>query len=485
MSNHSEAAQYPNTQTETLQTAPKTKVLLISHDIIGKIMAGPGIRYLQLARVLSQSVDLILAVRQQGDDVEPMAAARSQQAEFGLKIHQYRRDDWASIQAVAEWADVLIMPTDSANEFPQLAALDAALVIDGYDPLMAEWLALDQTPQIEQRLAGWQQRMSQLFDQYLVGDFYICASERQRLWWLGQLEVSGRLNSLNFQADPSLRQLVDVVPYGLPAEPPSHHQPMVKGIWPGIEKEDKLVLWGGGLWPWLDAISAIRAIEIVHRTRKDVKLIFPGTRHPNPDMAAMPTQNRQAMALAAELDLTDKAVFFGEWVPHQQWPDLLCECDVALSLHYDTVETELAFRSRVLDYIWAQLPTIATTGDATSELVAEHQLGIIVDYKAVDDVAAAIIQLLDEAPNSRSTAFHRAREVLTWEQAAAPLVRFCQRPRRAPDRPNHTGVPYYQTQLAAQAEQIRLLEEEKEHLETLVAGYERGKFIRLMRWLRS
>ena len=459
-----------------------TKVLLISHDIIGKVMAGPGIRYLQLARVLSKSVDLILAVRHQNRDAEELSDGHRND---DVAIHLYHRDNWSSIQAPAEWADVVILPTDSANEFPQLAELDAALVIDGYDPLMAEWLALDQTPQIEHRLAGWRNRMVQLFDQYLVGDFYICASERQRHWWLGQLEVSGRLNSLNFQADPSLRQLVDVVPYGLPADPPTHRQQMVKGIWPGITETDKIVLWGGGLWPWLDAITAIRAIEIVQRTRKDVKLIFPGTRHPNPDMAAMPTQNRQAMALSAELGLTDKAIFFGDWVQHDQWPDLLTECDVALSLHYDSIETQLAFRSRMLDYIWAGLPIVATTGDATSELIAQHQLGIVVDYEAADTVAAAILQLLDEPPDSRSTHFHRARKLLTWEQAAAPLVRFCLNPQRAPDRPGYTGAPYYQTQLATQAERIRALEERTQHLEQLVDGYARGKFIRLMKWLRN
>ena len=44
--------------------------------------------------------------------------------------------------------------------------------------------------------------MNALFFQYLIGDFYICASERQRYWWLGQLEVAGRINPHTLHRDP-------------------------------------------------------------------------------------------------------------------------------------------------------------------------------------------------------------------------------------------------------------------------------------------
>ncbi|MDQ7029881.1 MAG: hypothetical protein Q9O62_08955 [Ardenticatenia bacterium] len=62
--------------------------------------------------------------------------------------------------------------------------------------------------------------MGQLQQQSLLGDFFICASERQRDWWLGLLEASGRINPYTFGEDPSLRRLIDVVPFGLPEGPP-------------------------------------------------------------------------------------------------------------------------------------------------------------------------------------------------------------------------------------------------------------------------
>jgi hypothetical protein len=59
-----------------------------------------------------------------------------------------------------------------------------------------------------------------LHDQLRVGDFFLCASERQRDYWLGWLEALGRVNPRTHGADPDLRGLIDVVPFGVPSEPP-------------------------------------------------------------------------------------------------------------------------------------------------------------------------------------------------------------------------------------------------------------------------
>ena len=61
------------------------------------------------------------------------------------------------------------------------------------------------------------------------GDFFICASEAQRDFWIGALHSRGRINPLTYADDPTLRRLIDVVPFGLPdaietagARPPAH-----------------------------------------------------------------------------------------------------------------------------------------------------------------------------------------------------------------------------------------------------------------------
>ena len=121
-------------------------------------------------------------------------------------------------------------------------------------------LALWAAEPLQRQRTRHKDRSAILHRQCQAGDFFLCASERQRDWWLGLLEAHGRINPWTFGDDPSLRRLIDVVPFGLPETPPQHTRPVIKGIVPGIGQRDSVILWGGGLWPWLDPLTAIQAI---------------------------------------------------------------------------------------------------------------------------------------------------------------------------------------------------------------------------------
>ena len=426
-------------------------LLIISSDVVGERMAGAGIRSYHLARVLGRHVPVILAV--------PPNSTLQSAPDFSVQVYQPGQDE--ALQAAINQARAVLVSAIWVTVVPEVLEGHTPLIIDGYNPFVAENLA-----------AGWDINHHQniLPQAYLAGDFFICASERQRDWWLGLLEAHGRINQWTFEADPSLRSLLDVVPYGLPESTPRHTRPVIKDVWPGIRPQDKLLLWGGGLWRWLDPLTAIRAVARVWEERQDVRLVFPGTRHPNPTMETTPTHTEAARRLAGEFGLIDKAVFFGDWVPYADWTNVLLESDLALSLHYDMLETRLAFRSRMLEYIWAGLPIVATGGDATGELVEAYNLGLVVDYEDAAGVAAAILDLLDCPPAARQPHFEAARQALTWERAVEPLIDFCRNPTFAPDKGLAAGSPYYQARIA--------------HLQATIDGYERGRFIRFMRWLR-
>ncbi len=85
-----------------------------------------------------------------------------------------------------------------------------------------------------------------LNEQLLRGDFFLCASERQRHFYLGQLAALGRINPTNYETDPDLERLIAVVPFGLGSEFPAHDRQVLKGVVPGIGADDKVVLWSGG-----------------------------------------------------------------------------------------------------------------------------------------------------------------------------------------------------------------------------------------------
>jgi glycosyltransferase involved in cell wall biosynthesis len=456
-------------------------VLVISHEVVGERMAGPGIRYYHMAHALASEFSVTLAVPE-GSNVHSDGA---------VTVLPYDEGHVQALEARARASRVVVVPAVWVAKLPFLKSLPVPLAIDGYDPVIVEMLAMG--------AGGIDAMQERLKEAYVVGDFFICSSERQRDWWLGLLEANGRLNAENFRADPSLRNLIDVVPFGLPDETPVHSRQVVKGVWPGIGKADRVIVWGGGLWTWLDPLTGIKAIAKVWEQRPDVRLIFPGTRHPNPAMAQAPTLTAAARELAAALGLLDKAVFFGDWVPYADWPSVLLESDVGLVLHYDTVETRLSFRSRLFDYIWAGLPIVTSTGDATSEIVRAHGLGVVVGYRDVGGVSAAILRLLDGQHRPSTSAFDEARLQMSWGRATLPLLEFCRSARPARDKlvmelalsetNKQTPVVSDSSGSALSTDElfdkIRIMQSERDYWRRLVDRYDQGRFMRVMRRLHE
>jgi glycosyltransferase involved in cell wall biosynthesis len=446
-------------------------VLVICHDVVGARLAGPGIRYQEIARVLAQHFPVILAVPDE-----------SSLGDEAVEIWPYVRRRWDSLAPAASRAGVVLTPGDSLAEFPALETLGVPLIIDGYDPHMLETLALWADAPMDAQAAHYRSRLDIVRRQCRAGDFFLCASERQRDWWLGLLEREGRLNPHTYGADPSLRNLIEVVPYGLPPEPLRAARPVLRGVWPGIEPGDRVLLWGGGLWEWLDPLTAVRAVDqLVQNGWGDLRLVFPGTRHPNPALPDMPVR-RATLALTQELGLDGRHVFFGEWVPRMDWPAVLVEADIGLSLHPDTAEARLAFRTRLVDYIWAGLPMVVSAGDSASEVIRDYDLGEVVPPGDVQAVAAAIKRLL-ETPDLRKSyqdAFVRLRGELTWERACEPIVSFCRNPALAADRAAGALPPG-----GVVAPVLASRDAEIARLRDLVSRYEAGRFMRLMRtWHR-
>jgi glycosyltransferase involved in cell wall biosynthesis len=445
-----------------VELAPGAKpVLVISQDVVGSAMAGPGIRYFHLARVLAREFPLVLAVPA-GSDLETVP---------GLTLLQYTGFDDPALATIIHAARVIVVASDAAPRISELRHTRVPIAVDGYDPIQAENFYLTTGEAAD--------KVDHLTLTYLLGDFFFCSSERQRDWWLGLLEANGRINSHNYQEDSTFRRFVDVVPFGLSEAPPIPTRSFVKGVWPGIGTDDKVLLWGGGLWPWLDPFTAVKAVAQLRDRRQDLRLIFPGTRHPNPVMSSIPTHTEAARRLAAELGILDTAVFFGDWVPYADWVNVLLESDLALTLHpRDSLESRLAFRSRVLDCIWAGLPTVAARGDVTADLIGEYGLGALVEPEAVDEVAAAVLSLLEVPHVDWPARFAAARQSLIWEAVIGPLAAFCRHPRLAPDkvaRGAGVGNTYYLKQIAA-------LERTRADLQKQVGAYESS---RVLHWVRK
>ena len=90
-------------------------------------------------------------------------------------------------------------------------------------------------------------------------------------------------------------------------------------------------------------------------------------------------------------------MFFNEqWVAYDDRQNYLLEADIGVSTHFDHVETEFSFRTRILDYLWAGLPIVTTDGDSFADLIARTPLGLTVPPEDVDALEAALYRLLDD-----------------------------------------------------------------------------------------
>jgi glycosyltransferase involved in cell wall biosynthesis len=267
-----------------------------------------------------------------------------------------------------------------------------------------------------------------------IGDFFICGNERQRDYWLGVLTANGRVNPKNYRNDPELRSLIDIVGIGYPARPPEPVR-FLRGVHPLVPSDARIVLWGGGIWNWLDPLTLIRAWPAVVDQYPQARLIFLGTRHPNPEIPSH-KMAEEAQSLAGEIGEKDKTIIFFEWLSYKEREALLCEADIGVTLHPVHIETRYSIRTRMMDYLWAKLPILVTEGDITSEWVRECEIGEVVPPFDADAVAQALKSILSESKDAWQPGFEHFDAAFPWKQVVMPLRKYCLEGSPAPDREN-------------------------------------------------
>jgi GT2 family glycosyltransferase len=392
-----------------------TNVLVITGDPIGAKLAGPAIRAWNIAEALARKSSVKLVSLSGIEEVE---------ATFGV-LH-VRPGDEREMQKLERWADVIIFQGHAMAVFDTIRNSAKILVVDLYDPMHLEQLEQGRELPADQWDRQVRDANATLNEQMLRGDFFLCASERQRLFWLGQLASLGRINPSTYAGDPDLEGLISVVPFGLSSIPPRHEEDVLKGVQPGIAAEDKLVLWSGGLYNWFDPETLIRAVVDLNERRGNVRLFFQGTKHPHPGVPEMGIVAR-SRSLARELDALDVSVFFNSsWVDYDQRQNYLTEADAGVSTHFAHIETTFSFRTRVLDYLWAELPMVVTAGDHFADLIEAETLGIVVAAGDVEGLSAALERVLfDDAFIAKArNNIRRIRKTYFWDDALAPLVWF-------------------------------------------------------------
>jgi glycosyltransferase involved in cell wall biosynthesis len=399
-----------------------TSVLIVGHEPLTERMTGPTIRNWELARVLARDSTVTLSV-----------PGRPSVESSDFHVVGW---DTASPRSLVAKHDVVQASGYLIERHPEIAEAKH-LVIDLYDPFTLENLHMHEGASAEERYRIAAHDRAVQARSLRAGDVFLCASERQRDFWLGWLTAAGRVNPYVHRADPDLERMLKVVPFGVPDEPPEAQERRFRGVVPGIKEEDLVVIWGGGIWNWFDPLTLITAAERTREKLPYLRVLFPASASPSPEVLPMRMSNH-ARDLSDRLGLTGSRVFFGSsWIPYEQRGSVLLEADIGVSLHQESIETRLSFRTRILDYLWAGLPIIATEGDSMADLINAEDIGRVVKAGDVDSVVAALVEL-GTAPKRRQECSRRAKSAATrfhWQVVSKPLADYCKAPYQAPDRP--------------------------------------------------
>lgn len=393
------------------------KLLIITPDVVGKKMAGPGMRYVAIAKAMSAHMPVTFAIGVEG----------SQPYDFGsLNIHTSTYSHVDELNKLIDDCDVIFCQFVDTNAIRYALTKGKKVIYDLYNALPIETIGAE-------KISGYT-AMPDKDREYMellryfkfcaqTGSYFVTSNERQRDWWLGYIMANRGILPSNLNKR-SMENIIGLVPFGMEQEEPKQDRHGLRGHY-GITDEDFVLIWGGGIWDWFDAETPIKAVADLSKKDPRIKLVFYGTVHPN-SAVGKPKAVDRAQKLAKELGVFGTQVIFHEgWVPADQRDSYLMDADIAVSSHIESLETHYAFRTRILDHFWTKLPSLVTEGDWFADYIKKNDLGIVTPCVDLESMKDAILTLQKEAERERVIQnVTRVRENWRWSQTTHDLSDF-------------------------------------------------------------
>ena len=393
-------------------------IAVLAPEPIRPKMAGMGIRALELARALSRGSDHGVRL------LVPNSPREAQEAAGEVHLEVVGAPAGRLAEAARGCAAAVVSGHAANSWFHEVADLPVA--VDLYDPFPIENLHYARTlgeGTARHDLATLELSLSR-------GDFFLCASPEQRLFYAGALFALGRIGASNFPDDPSLARLLAVVPFGVPDSAAAGHREAGRRA-AGVPDEGPLVLFGG-IYDWYDPELLLAAWPAIRQRTPGARLLF--FESPNPETTPQGVFER-TRALARKIDPEGRSIVFSPWLPYASRADLYAACDLIVSIASDGLETELAYRTRLLDAAWGGVPSVAVAGGTLARELAAAGAGVECPRDS-GALATSISEILADAPRrdrmaSAARAFAAQRG---WTRVAAPLLDWSKGARVDPGR---------------------------------------------------
>lgn len=386
---------------------------------------GGGLRCWGLARGLTLA-DPSLAVTLAVPEWHQVSLPNSQD---GVGIVRWRQDTIAGI--VPDY-DVIVASYCLGDDSVRIA--DAVqprqmLVLDAYVPIHVEVCARRAADR-DGELAAFERDRRHWESVLRRGDLFLCASPQQRLYYLGVLSTIGRINPVTYDNDP-----IRVVPYGVHHEEPQARSRPCSDL---VKRDDAWkLLWFGGVYPWFDIAGLLEAVKLLDRIHP-TRLVIVGARNPFVRNDDFERCHDRFLELVRHPDVAP-LVHLVDWVPFEDRGDWYLDADLTIMANQPGIENAVAWRTRVVDYLWARVPVATNGGDPIGEEIIASGAGLRVDPGNPRQTAEAIAAVLRH-PEVRAAMRERCDALRTkylWPNAVGPLVEAMARFR--PFRPGATA----------------------------------------------
>jgi len=366
------------------------KVLVLTDDRLGPSMAGSALRAWELANALAAA----------GHEVR-LAAEQSSSKPSESVVEVVESPDWSWPETVVAPPWSLHMPAFTGNH---------TLIIDGATPLLAELEAMPSTSTVRRRRRTAAARVPLVAAR---AHAVLVAGAAQHEWWRSLLHGRPEIPIIE-------------VPFGIQdIDPPSESSEII-----GVPKDWSVVLWWGGVWPWLDFDTLLAARARLGNV--PVSIVVPTATRPGGTVAQFTANDLNRMA--ARYALSAPAVVpLEHWAPYDERHLVLNRAAVMAFLHRPSPEAELSFRTRAMDALWSVTPMLLSAGGEVARLAEVLGWGEVVEPGSPVAVSDALVRLLEpDEQNRRKEAIREHRDHWRWSRVAEPLIEAL---------PNLSGTP--------------------------------------------
>jgi len=393
------------------------KLLIFSHQAIEEegLVSGPSQRILELAK----------ALKRRGHDVHIAEPDRKEIEDKEIKLIPW---DITLEKNITYYDAALVQIQCNNPEFIERIS-KIPLITDISTPILVEFMEFlrkADTKAIKHN-EDWffEEQLLPLTNLIQKSDLFLCASKAQMLYYLGMLNVLGKITPLNYG-----KKIIEVVASAVPHEEPKHTENLLQLT------GKKVLLYPGGLYPWMEPKIALDAVDILSKERDDIALVFLGYNNPRAPHSLSYKHAKELMVEAKKRNLLNKQVFFKGWIEYNRRHNAYLESQLAVITYAYSVEAELSYRTRALDCFWARLPVISSKGGEIAELIKEKQLGVVLQHNTAEELASTIRELLSTEKTKQMKQHINIfiEEEFNWDTAVVPIDRFLDSPHKDPTK---------------------------------------------------